>query len=259
MFVPLLPPCGAQTCTFVSVPHPLTRRTRSSSSCFFVGKGASFLSVVTPDLQATNFWFAFRPTQPLPSPDQELDLDAMTKQLEERLASQAWYPPILALLRQEVLGQRLKLRHLVGRDALPVWPTEGVTLLGDAGTRRERVRLYLCVTFVCSCWCVLRLCLWRLRVDAAHPMTPYRGQGANTALADGVNFGLALAKSGGRDWRPALREYEEVMRALGNKAAEQSRSSADFFHPQSQVATWARDGMLQASAASMRWAALVGK
>ena len=61
-------------------------------------------------------------------------------------------PPADDDLDEAVLEARL-----VGRDALPVWPTEGVTLLGDAGKR--------CVC-VCVCVCVYEsLCVLQQLTD----------------------------------------------------------------------------------------------
>ena len=90
-------------------------------------------------------------------------------------------------------------------------------------------------------------------------MTPYRGLGANTAIADGVAFALMLAKCLNKDWRPALAEYEASMRQIGNEAAAQSRSTARFFHSDSIVGVLARDGMLKAGASSLRLAAFLNK
>jgi 2-polyprenyl-6-methoxyphenol hydroxylase-like FAD-dependent oxidoreductase len=69
--------------------------------------------------------------------------------------------------------------------------------------------------------------------DAAHPMTFNVGQGAGTALKDGVMLAKYLAAAGGRDIPSALRAYESrrmgttrkltrVSRAVGAAAAWQS-------------------------------------
>ena len=54
--------------------------------------------------------------------------------MEKRLAAQQWYPPIVSIMKQELAAGRLRLRNIMDRVPLPVWQTQGVTLLGDAGT-----------------------------------------------------------------------------------------------------------------------------
>ena len=107
---------------------------RSSNSSFFLGRGASFFSTVTADLSEVNFAFAFRPSSRLPQPDQPIDLEALNAELEARLTRQAWYAPIVSIVRQELAAGRLRVRHLCDRARLPEWAAKGITLLGDAGT-----------------------------------------------------------------------------------------------------------------------------
>lgn len=81
-------------------------------------------------------------------------------------------------------------------------------------------------------------------------MSPYRGEGGNTAIADGVAFGIALGKSMRGNWRSSLEDYEKTMRLIGNESAANSRRTARFFHAQSWLGTLARDNMLKAAATS---------
>jgi 2-polyprenyl-6-methoxyphenol hydroxylase-like FAD-dependent oxidoreductase len=53
--------------------------------------------------------------------------------------------------------------------------------------------------------------------DAAHLMSPFGGEGANCAMADGADLALALAKAG--DWRRAVADFEKVMLARAEVAA----------------------------------------
>ncbi|MGW1784813.1 FAD-dependent oxidoreductase [Streptomyces sp. NPDC002143] len=59
--------------------------------------------------------------------------------------------------------------------------------------------------------------------DAAHLMSPFAGEGANLAMADGADLGRCLAEHPG-DTEAALAAYEPVM---FSRAAEKARMSAD--------------------------------
>lgn len=53
--------------------------------------------------------------------------------------------------------------------------------------------------------------------DAAHLMSPFGGEGANTAMADGADLAMALAEGG--DWRQAVAAYEAIMFPRAEEAA----------------------------------------
>lgn len=67
---------------------------------------------------------------------------------------------------------------LYDRDPLPVWTKGRLALLGDA----------------------------------AHPMLPHLGQGANQSMEDGMGLATILAKTGAEDVPAALRAYERLRR-----------------------------------------------
>src|SRR5260370_23151805 len=64
--------------------------------------------------------------------------------------------------------------------------------------------------------------------DAAHPMTPYLGQGACMAVEDGMILGRAFAES--RDLREALSRYEAARRERANGVQLASRYQGTQHH-----------------------------
>lgn len=56
--------------------------------------------------------------------------------------------------------------------------------------------------------------------DAAHLMSPFGGEGANGAMADGADLAMALAHGG--DWRQAVADYEAIMFPRAEEAARGS-------------------------------------
>ncbi len=90
-------------------------------------------------------------------------------------AFERWHETVRALVGHTLRGQCYKWA-LLGRDPLPYWSTERVTLLGDA----------------------------------AHPMVPYLAQGAVMAIEDA--WVLAACLAGGPDPATAFGNYERVRR-----------------------------------------------
>ena len=111
-----------------------------------------------------------------------LDLAAQREAKEELAANFAGYAP--ELLRLITAGDLIAVRPL---HALPVghrWANRpGVTLIGDA----------------------------------AHLMSPFGGEGANLAMADGADLAMALVQGG--DWRQAVADYETIMFPRAEEAA----------------------------------------
>lgn len=68
--------------------------------------------------------------------------------------------------------------------------------------------------------------------DAAHPMSPFKGQGANQALLDAVDLGRTLYRCTrrGDDVARALRDYEERVLERSAAKVEASAAAAKFLH-----------------------------
>lgn len=92
---------------------------------------------------------------------------------ELRAQFEDWHPAVRALIDQTVDEQCFRWALLV-RDPLGAWSRGRVTLLGDA----------------------------------AHPMVPYLGQGANMAIEDGWVLAHCLSRAG--DVAQGLRAYEQA-------------------------------------------------
>jgi 2-polyprenyl-6-methoxyphenol hydroxylase-like FAD-dependent oxidoreductase len=84
--------------------------------------------------------------------------------------------------------------------------------------------------------------------DAAHPMSPFKGQGANQALLDALALARAISK-GCRplsQWRETglretvLTEFESEMLARSANKVKDSAEAAQFLH--SEIALYERDG-----------------
>jgi salicylate hydroxylase len=86
-----------------------------------------------------------------------------------------WEPRIATLLAQV---QNTFRWALYDREPLPIWTKGRLTLLGDA----------------------------------AHPMLPHLGQGANQSIEDGMALATILAKADRRKVTPALHAYERLRR-----------------------------------------------
>jgi 2-polyprenyl-6-methoxyphenol hydroxylase-like FAD-dependent oxidoreductase len=73
--------------------------------------------------------------------------------------------------------------------------------------------------------------------DAAHPMSPFKAQGANQALLDAVSLAQALASTswarpgpGRRSLQEALRAFEAEMRTRSRSKVVKSREAAALLH-----------------------------
>jgi len=85
--------------------------------------------------------------------------------------------------------------------------------------------------------------------DAAHPMSPFKGQGANQALADAVMLARELSECGSAGPLPAILKYEAEMMERSSKKVLASREAASFLHSEIVISTG--DKIRAAMAASM--------
>ena len=74
--------------------------------------------------------------------------------------------------------------------------------------------------------------------DSAHPMSPFKGQGANQSIIDGLNLARAIGKGGlskflkfdGASAPPALLLFETEMMERVSEKVLKSREAAGFLH-----------------------------
>lgn len=93
--------------------------------------------------------------------------------------------------------------------------------------------------------------------DAAHPMCPFQGQGANMAMVDGLKlaqfFGELAANPGSAEAKAEALERDIVTR--GRKAVLESRNAAQQFHTPSRLQQWLRNIGFQMGNVFIRMAA----
>jgi 2-polyprenyl-6-methoxyphenol hydroxylase-like FAD-dependent oxidoreductase len=137
------------------------------------------------------------------------------EKLLERFAD--WHDPIPELIA--ATDEHAILHHDVfDREPLPTWGRGLVSLLGDA----------------------------------AHPMTPNLGQGANQALEDAVALADALRHGAAGELEGALRSYEEARRERANQVVLASRRVGRAMQLQSSWACAVRDALLKTRKARAR-------
>jgi len=78
--------------------------------------------------------------------------------------------------------------------------------------------------------------------DAAHPMTPYMGQGGCQALEDSIALAAALKSE--PDTATALRQYESMRRDRTSDFVLQSRRAQSISMTNSLLFSWMRDALL---------------
>jgi 2-polyprenyl-6-methoxyphenol hydroxylase-like FAD-dependent oxidoreductase len=88
--------------------------------------------------------------------------------------------------------------------------------------------------------------------DAFHPMSPFKGQGANQALLDALSLARSLYRIHCREGKPlkeALEAFEEEMIERSSKKVKASSEAAEFLH--SEIAISAGD-VTRGGAAAVR-------
>jgi 2-polyprenyl-6-methoxyphenol hydroxylase-like FAD-dependent oxidoreductase len=124
-----------------------------------------------------------------------------------------WHEPIADIIRATPEAAILH-NDIFDRPPLPHWSRGRVALLGDA----------------------------------AHPMTPNLGQGANQALQDAVALATAIAGAGDAI-EPAFAAYEAARRDTANAVVTASRKVGEAMQLESPAACWLRDRLLGTSLA----------
>jgi salicylate hydroxylase len=81
--------------------------------------------------------------------------------------------------------------------------------------------------------------------DAAHPMSPFRGEGANMAMLDALSFVDVFQTTREGQLRRILASYEHEMLARTKKAVLESRKSAKAMHSRNPVTRWLLQGKLK--------------
>ncbi|MFF0746750.1 FAD-dependent oxidoreductase [Streptomyces sp. NPDC004111] len=82
--------------------------------------------------------------------------------------------------------------------------------------------------------------------DAAHPMSPFLGQGTNQALLDAVVLAEAI-DTHGRDLTKAFYDYEEARRDIAYQAMRDSRQIGFQGQTRNPYVRWLRDRSVRAS------------
>ena len=166
--------------------HPGASALVGGGMLFALGPGRGFLAHREPD-GGLHIYAAFRTPQEWLSEVDFSDDSAARAAVLERFAD--WAPGLRALVTDADSALVPRPIH-----ALPVghaWPrVPGVTLLGDA----------------------------------AHLMSPFAGEGANLAMLDGAELGLALASHPG-DTEAALAAYEQALFPRSEDAATESAAN----------------------------------
>jgi salicylate hydroxylase len=119
------------------------------------------------------------------------DLETVKRIALEKV--EGWHPPMSQLVLNTPLS-KMRTGPIYDRTPLNPWTTTRATLLGDS----------------------------------AHPMSPFKGQGANQALQDAVDIADLLDKHS--DVLEAFRMFEPIMLRRARKFQIGSRNAVYFYH-----------------------------
>jgi 2-polyprenyl-6-methoxyphenol hydroxylase-like FAD-dependent oxidoreductase len=168
--------------------------------------GSWYATVTSPVEKKVRWGIGFR------AKEDELDRFRNKADLKGAMVDRVagWHAPIPDLVAHTD-AEGLTIRKVYDRDPLFPWRSGRVTLLGDA----------------------------------AHPMTPYRGLGANLAMEDGLDLARALAAASHGGVTRALAGYEDAMLTRGEAAQTLSRQLARMLHWEGRLTCFFRNANLR--------------
>lgn len=158
---------------------------------FWMGHGCHLLHYPIGGDRSGDINFFLVQRDPSPWPEKEGTMPAVEG--EQRKYFGDWHPAVVEMLSSVPVGDRwgMTYRMMLGR-----WSKGRVTLMGDA----------------------------------AHPLVPHHGQGANQSIEDAVVLADCLADAGSASLSDTLERYEKLRRGRARKVVHASVTTGDMLH-----------------------------